>query len=350
MRFLAILILLSPFLVQSQSGRFTKLVWSDEFSNFGPLDDEKWHHQTELPNGVSWWNGEIQHYTDRTDNARQEFGNLHLTAKREQFTDQGLTTDFTSARLNSKFAFTYGRVEVRAKLPTGIGTWPAIWMLGKNIDEKGAYWQPTHGDTPWPECGEIDIMEHWGTNQDYVSSAIHTPSSHGGTQNVGGRTVSDVSNSFHVYALEWTEDKMVFSIDSVEHYTYEPAVKDMDTWPFDADQYILLNVAILPSIDANFTESAMVVDYVRVYQEPDPVGVETGAAPEFRLYPNPAQDYVMIEFEDELEHKVVVRDLLGVVFEMTAVDDSILLNLSGWTAGVYQVFIDDRMFQKIVTI
>ena len=115
---------------------YDTLVWADEFNIDGSLDTTKWWQQTVLPNGTSWWNGEIQHYTDRDTNANVSAGNLHLTALRESYSNQGVTKDFTSARLNSKFAFTYGRVEVRAKLPTGVGTWPAIWMLGQNIAEK----------------------------------------------------------------------------------------------------------------------------------------------------------------------------------------------------------------------
>ncbi|HAA20506.1 MAG TPA: beta-glucanase, partial [Cytophagales bacterium] len=151
---------------------FKYLVWSDEFDGDGALDPEKWHHQTQLPEGGSWFNGEIQHYTNRTENSYQADGNLNLVLKRENFTDQGQTKTFTSARLNSKFAFTYGRVEVRAILPEGVGTWPAIWMLGKNINEAGAYWQEQgFGTTTWPACCEIDIMEHWGDNQDFVQAA-----------------------------------------------------------------------------------------------------------------------------------------------------------------------------------
>jgi len=101
---------------------YDKLVWSDEFDQEGTLNSQKWFHQTELPNGSSWFNGEIQHYTDRLDNTYVEDGVMYLMAKKENFTDQGVTKNYTSARLNSKFAFTYGRVEVRAKLPSGIGT------------------------------------------------------------------------------------------------------------------------------------------------------------------------------------------------------------------------------------
>ena len=244
-----------------------QLVWSDEFNGSGAINTTNWFHQTQLPNGESWYNGEIQHYTNRTDNSNVSGGFLNIIAKKEEFTDQGHTKQYTSARLNSKFAFTYGRVEVRAKLPTGVGTWPAIWLLGRNINEPGAYWETQgYGAVSWPVCGEVDIMEHWGSNQNYVSSAIHTPSSYGGTINHGGQTIPTASSAFHVYALEWTEEKMVFSVDDVVHYTYNPAVKNSDTWPFDTEQYIILNIAILPSIDPAFTQSTMEIDYVRVYQ------------------------------------------------------------------------------------
>ena len=247
---------------------FTNLVWSDEFDGNGAVDESKWFHQTLLPNGWGWFNGELQHYTDREENSYVEDGFLHIVAKEETFTDQGVTKEYTSARLNSKFAFTYGRVEARAKMPFGIGTWPAIWMLGKNINEPGAYWQTQgFGTTAWPACGEIDILEHWGSNQNYVQSALHTPSSSGATMNHGGIMASDVSNTFHIYAMEWTEDKIDFSVDGIIYYTYQPDPQNMSTWPFVADQFILLNVAIENSIDPAFTESDLVLDYIRVYQE-----------------------------------------------------------------------------------
>lgn len=245
---------------------FDRLVWSDEFDDSGAIDTSKWHHQTLLPNGDSWYNNEIQHYTDRTDNSYVSDGTMKLVAKKEIFTDQDVTKQYTSARLNSKFAFTYGKIEVKAKLPTGIGTWPAIWTLGKNIKERGGYWTKNFGTTPWPACGEIDIMEHWGDNQNFVQSAMHTPSSFSGTVNKGGQIIPTASTEFHVYTLVWTADSMTFSVDGKVHYVYNPEVKNTDTWPFDSDQYILLNFAIQPSIDPNFTEDAMEIDYVRIYQ------------------------------------------------------------------------------------
>ena len=279
------------------SDDFPELVWSDEFDGEGSIDTEKWFHQTLLPNSGSWFNGEIQHYTDRVENTFLDSGYLHIMARKETYTDQGVTKEYTSARLNSKFAFTYGKVVVRAQLPEGTGTWPAIWMLGKDITEAGAYWYiQGYGTTPWPACGEIDIMEHWGSNPNYVSSATHTPSSYGATVNVGGQTVSDVSSEFHIYELEWTPEKLVFSVDDVVHFTYNPSTKNADTWPFDDAMYLLLNVAILPSISAGFTESPMVIDYVRVYQESvSSKDLHARAAHDPFCYPNPFSGEVTMD-------------------------------------------------------
>lgn len=250
------------------SPKFKSLVWSDEFEGSGAINPEKWFHQTQLPPGGSWWGGLVQHYTDRASNSYVKNGYLNLVAKKEKFEDQGEIKNYTAARLNSKFAFTYGRIEIRAKLPAGTGTWPAIWLLNKNIDEDGAYWDNQgFGTTKWPICGEIDILEHWGKNQDYVSSAVHNASSYGSeVKNLGGQKIDDVSNEFHIYTLDWTKEKMVFSVDGVEHFQYQPSLKNSDTWPYDSDYYLLLNIAIEPDIDPNFVESPMVVDYIRIYQ------------------------------------------------------------------------------------
>lgn len=258
----------SSMVENTQEARFNTLVWSDEFDGNGDLDPEKWFRQTQLPPGGSWWGGLIQHYTDRESNSFLENGYLNLVAKKETFEDQGEIKQYTSARLNSKFAFTYGRVEVKAKLPEGVGTWPAIWMLNTNINEDGAYWDNQgFGTVKWPTCGEIDILEHWGKNPNYISSAVHNASSYGyEVKNLGGQNVEDVSNKFHVYTLEWTEDKMVFCVDGEEHFVYEPSNKNPETWPYDSDYYLILNIAIEPDIDQKFMESSMQVDYIRVYQ------------------------------------------------------------------------------------
>jgi beta-glucanase (GH16 family) len=278
---------------------FNKLVWSDEFEIDGAINSSKWHHQTLLPAGDSWYNGEIQHYTNRQDNSYISNGILYIVGKKETFADQGHTKQYTSARLNSKFAFQYGKVEIRAKLPTGMGTWPAIWTLGKNINEDGGYWDNQgFGTSAWPACGEIDIMEHWGDNQNFVQSATHTPSSFGNTVNKAGQTIASASTSFHTYTLEWYPDKLSFSVDGNKHYTYSPPVKNASTWPFDTEQYILLNFAFLAHIDPNFTEDALEIDYVRVYQN-DPtsaVSQDKGQVSYLKNIPNPAQDYTIIDY------------------------------------------------------
>ncbi|GIR11768.1 MAG: hypothetical protein CM15mP23_03430 [Cryomorphaceae bacterium] len=250
------------------------LIWADEFSTNGNIDQEKWFQQTQLPNGYSWYNNELQHYTDEIENSYVSDGTLKIVAIKENYTDQGHTKPYTSARLNSKFAFTYGKVEIRAKLPTGQGTWPAIWTLGKNIIEPGSYWtNQGFGTIGWPYCGEIDIMEHWGSNQNYVQSATHTPSSYGGTVNHGGQLLPTASTQFHTYGLIWNEDELIFSIDGEVHYTYNPPVKNSDTWPFDAEQFLLLNLAIASDISPTFQQGTLEIDYVRVFQaSTDPAG------------------------------------------------------------------------------
>jgi beta-glucanase (GH16 family) len=293
------------------------MVWSDEFDDSGAIDDAKWFHQTQLPNGNSWYNNEIQHYTDRLINSYVSDGTLKIVAKKETYTDQGQIKEYTSARLNSKYAFTYGRVEVRAKLPEGVGTWPAIWMLGQNISEPGAYWQTQgYGTTSWPYCGEIDIMEHWGANQNYVQSALHTPSSYGGTSNVGGQYISNASTQFNVYTLEWTPEEMIFSVNEYVHYTYNPNPQNSETWPFDAPQYLLMNIAIESSITSSFIETEMEIDYVRVYEastlsnqaETVPVHIDL-----LQNYPNPFNPTTQIKYDlpEDTMVSITIYDIMG---------------------------------------
>lgn len=255
---------------------YNDLVWSDEFDTDGPVNAAHWHHQTQLPAGGSWFNGEVQHYTDLISNSFVASGMLNIVAKKENYTDQDITKEYTSARLNAKFAFKYGRVDVKAKLPTGAGTWPAIWMLGRNVNEDGGYFDDIYGNMGWPACGEIDIMEHGifpSQPVDYVQSTLHTPSSSGNSVNHGGILASDLQNSFHVYSMNWSPNQITFLLDNVAYYTYNPAEKNADTWPFDKEQYLLLNLAmggIAGNIPSGFDQAAMQIDYVRVYQNTAP--------------------------------------------------------------------------------
>ena len=293
------------------------LIWNDEFEGNGSIDTSKWHHQTQLPNGNSWFNGEIQHYTDRLDNSYVSNGTLKIVAKKETYTNQGHTKDYTSARLNSKYAFTYGKIEARAKLPEGVGTWPAIWMLGQNIDELGAYWQTQgYGSAPWPQCGEIDIMEHWGSNQNYVQSALHTPSSYGGTINHGGQYIPNATSQFNLYTLEWNEEKMIFSVNGNEHYTYQPNNQNMETWPFNSPQFLLMNIAIEPGIESNFIQTELEIDYIRIYEQITLENKLNTLPLQFKNYqnfPNPFNPSTILKY-DLLKDSFVditVYDMLG---------------------------------------
>lgn len=337
---------------------YDRLVWSDEFETEGPIDNEKWFHQTKLPSGGSWYNGEVQHYTNRRANAEVRNGVLHVTARKERFTDQGQTKDYTSARLNSKFAFAYGRVEVRARLPRGIGTWPAIWMLGRNIAEDGAYWQQQgYGRIGWPDCGEIDIMEHWGDNQNFVQSAIHTRSSFGNTINKGGLSLPTASDLFHVYGVTWTEDRLVFSVDGVTIYTYAPDTTDLEQWPFFEPQYLLLNLAVEPFIDPAIEEATMEVDYVRVYQEAVPTQVTQIVEPSaHKIYPNPVTDDLAIEVGRNQHGSAIVKTftLDGQLLDSTkcAIDDGriVVSSLTDQFPGLYFVryTIDGQIYEHQV--
>jgi beta-glucanase (GH16 family) len=325
---------------------YDELVWSDEFDTNGAVDSNNWFHQTQLPAGGSWFNGEEQHYTNRIVNSFVEDGFLNIVAIKESFPDQGQTKQYTSARLNSKFAFTYGRVDVKAKLPFGEGTWPAIWTLGKNVNEDGAYWDNQgFGTTTWPACGEIDIMEHGLGATNHVSSALHTPCAgcSGNTMNTNSIEINDVANNFHIYSVNWSPDQITFLIDDVEFYTYNPTVKDNLTWPFYQNQYLLLNIAmggVAGTIDPNFNQSSMIIDYVRVYQESGLSVSQYEENKEVRIYPNPVTNDLTISLNQPITQNVelLVFDVSGRVVsskEYNTQEQSISYNTSHLTAGLY---------------
>ncbi|WP_246067712.1 family 16 glycosylhydrolase [Changchengzhania lutea] len=333
---------------------YTDLVWADEFNESGKnaINATNWFHQTQLPGGGSWFNNEEQHYTNRIENSFVESGFLNIVAIKESFADQGETKQYTSARLNSKYAFTYGRVDVRAKLPSGDGTWPAIWTLGKNINEDGGYWDNQgFGTTSWPACGEIDIMEHGLGTVNHTSSALHTPSSSGNTSNTASQEISDVANNFHIYSVNWSPNQITFLVDGVGFYTYNPTNKNSDTWPFDKDQYILLNIAmggVAGTIDSNFTESSMVIDYVRVYQNSG-LGTNEIRANEFKIFPNPASDTIKI-VTNEIIDSVRLYSILGNLI-MSKSESTHVIDVSGLTPGVYVLNVNSgskRTTKKIV--
>lgn len=345
-----------------------QLLWADEFNNDekvylsgrqNAVDSSKWFHQTLLPNGGSWYNGEVQHYTDRTANAYVSDGSLKIVAKRETYTHEGETKQFTSARLNSKAVFPitqgYGKIEFRAKIPKGAGTWPAIWMLGQNINEKGAYWETQgYGTTDWPACGEIDIMEHWGDNQNFITSALHTPSSFGSTENKGGQFIPTASSAFHLYSLEWSPEQMTFSVDGNPHYTYAPDVRDERTWPFDVPQYLLLNIAIEGDIDANgtvFQEALMEVDYIRVYEQRLASVSKVASKHSLCIFPNPARQHLHFE-ADDLISEIRICDYAGREMQRVHAQGKQLMLEHQLKSGLYlvQVCVNGQWLQQKLVV
>jgi hypothetical protein len=234
-----------------------QLIWQDEFDVDGAPDPDYWTFDIGTGNG-GWGNGELQYYTGLPANVKVENGTLLITARNESY--QG--SNYTSGRIKTegKFAFQYGRVDIRTKLPGGEGIWPANWMLGSNFSTIG-----------WPACGEIDIMEYRGADPDIIHGAIHTPSSFGGTVNHATTTVANAESEFHIYSIEWDDTKIRFMVDYTEFYVYEPAVYNSSTWPFDAPCFILLNVAVGGSfggwVNNSIFPQTMEIDYVRVYQK-----------------------------------------------------------------------------------
>lgn len=228
--------------------QFTDLVWEDDFETAGAPDSNNWTY--DLGDG-GWGNGEDQTYTNDSSNVIVEDGMLKINAIKDG------AGNYTSARLKSEnlFEFTYGRVEVRAKLPASQGTWPAIWMLGANYDTVG-----------WPTCGEIDIMEQKGWDKNTVLSTVHYPDFSGGNGISATTSLPTSTTEFHNYTVEWTDSKLTFLVDDFVFHE----VNNNATLPFNADFFLILNIAMGGSlggdIDPNFNQDTMEIDYVRVYQ------------------------------------------------------------------------------------
>ncbi|MDT0558453.1 family 16 glycosylhydrolase [Ichthyenterobacterium sp. W332] len=228
---------------------YNDLVWSDEFDTNGAPNAANWTY--DLGNGDNGWgNGEVQNYTNAPENVIVEDGLLKINALADG-------SGYTSARIKTEdiFEFTYGRVEVRAKLPASQGTWPAIWMLGEDYQTN-----------TWPNCGEIDIMEQKGQDKNTVLATLHYPAVSPGTGNSASTNLPTAISQFHNYTVEWTPELITFLVDDTPYHSV-PNTFDL---PFESDFFLILNVAMGGTlggdIDPAFTEDTMEVDYVRVYQ------------------------------------------------------------------------------------
>jgi beta-glucanase (GH16 family) len=230
-----------------------KLVWEENF-NGKYLNEEVWN--IELGDGCpncGWGNNERQLYTD--ENHKIVNGNLVITAKTEgeKYTSTRITT-------KAKKEFQYGYFEARAKLPVGHGIWPAFWMLGSNIDKVG-----------WPQCGEIDILEYVGREPDIIFTSLHTQDSHGNTINTKKTRLEDIEEGYHIYAMDWSKDKIDFFVDNNLVYTFNPENKTEAIWPYNQPFYFIVNLAIGgsfggPDVDDSIFPQDFSVDYIRVYQ------------------------------------------------------------------------------------
>ncbi|MCA6078745.1 glycoside hydrolase family 16 protein [Fulvivirga sedimenti] len=240
-----------------------KLVWSDEFETDGALDPNKWAYDlgTGCPNVCGWGNNEKQYYTNHPSNVR--VGNGVLTIEAHHHPQSPVK--YTSARIvtRGKASWKYGRIEVRAKLPSGRGTWPAIWMMP---DES------TYGG--WPRSGEIDIMEHVGFDPEQVHGTVHTQAYNHkiGTQRGQQLKVDGSMDEFHTYGIRWTETVIEFFIDGEKYFEFKKQSDNPDEWPFDQPFHLIMNIAVgggwggQKGIDDSIWPRAMEVDYVRVYQ------------------------------------------------------------------------------------
>jgi beta-glucanase (GH16 family) len=264
---LAGLLFIMPVVAFAQKG---KLLWSDEFNYTGHPDPKKWRYEEGFVR-----HREAQYYTkNRYENAHVEDGHLVIRAIKEEplrlikggtsFVTSDSGGEFTSACLNTEdiFEFTTGRVEVRAKLPHGRGVWPAIWTLGNNMA-----WGP--GDSS-QVYSEIDIMEFVGHDPNSIHANIH-PGYEGGSR--GGKiTVDKPWENFHVYAIEWYNDRIDFFFDDQKYFSYYKKEVPEGKWAYHIPQYLLLNLAIggdwgaEQGIDPTVFPADFLIDYVRVYE------------------------------------------------------------------------------------
>jgi beta-glucanase (GH16 family) len=241
------------------------LVWHDEFDGEA-LDLQSWTYDI---GGGGWGNHEWEFYTDRPENARLEDGRLVIEARAEEF----MGRNYTSARLKTQglHAWTYGRVEARMKLPSGQGIWPAFWMLGGDINQVG-----------WPECGEIDIMEYIGRDDSHAYGTVHGPGYSGGN-GVGASLAlppGELSQDFHVFAIEWEPQQIRWYVDDEQYFSVDPG-RLPGRWVYDHPFFVILNLAVggdwpgYPDETTVFPQTLQ-VDYVRVYQKPDAAGENLG--------------------------------------------------------------------------
>jgi len=286
------------------------LVWDDDFDN-SEIDLNKWNF--EIGTGDwGWGNNEAQYYTNDPENAYIEDGNLTIQAVHENYGGM----NYTSARLTTKNKgdWRYGKFEIRAKLPTGIGTWPAIWMLPTDWVYGG-----------WPESGEIDIMEHVGYNPNWIHGTIHTDAYNhmDGTQLGGQIHINDASSNFHIYSIVWSDESIKWYVDDIQFYDfYNDQQDDFTTWPFNQDFHLILNLAIggtwggQQGIDDSAFPAQFKIDYVKIYEASQlssydrllPIRYKS-----YQNYPNPFNPITTLRYNlpGDAMVNITIYDMMG---------------------------------------
>jgi beta-glucanase (GH16 family) len=235
----------------------TTPIWQDDFNTGAAPDATKWTFET---GGSGWGNNELQYYTSGV-NSTVSGGNLIIAAKKESL----LGRDYTSSRMitKGKGDWLYGRFEVKAKIPKGRGTWPAIWMLSSDN---------SYGN--WPSSGEIDIMEHVGYDANKIHCSVHTSAYNHtrGTQKTTNKIIPDATDAFHIYRIDWTPYAVRGYIDGVSYFEFLNNNTGFTAWPFNKPFHLLLNVAVggdwggVQGVDNTIFPATMEVDYVKVYK------------------------------------------------------------------------------------
>lgn len=297
--FIGIVLLTSASLAQNY-----QLVWSDEFTDTA-LNDFIWKYN--LTNNNGWGNNELEYYTNNSTNISLSNGNLLITARKENY--QGF--QYTSARIETRIAWTYGKIEARIKLPYGQGIWPAFWMLGNNINSVG-----------WPKCGEIDIMEMIGgqNRENTIYGTAHWYSNGHAQYGLSYKLpTGNFSDGFHIFDITWDSQKIIWHVDGIQYCRID---LNSSLSAFQAPFFILLNLAVggnWPGNPNNTTifPQTMTVDYVRVYQiAPTDVETTSSIVNNFSLeqnYPNPFNPSTVIKYSIAVAGNVTLKifDLLG---------------------------------------
>lgn len=342
-----LLLILSVFVIPMVYGQGYELIWADEF-DLDTVNAANWNF--EIGNGINGWgNNELQYYTKRPQNVKIEEGNLVITAIKESYS--GFQYTSTRMQTKNKAFWKYGRIEMKAKLPKGRGTWPAFWMMPQN---------QSYGTTLWPDNGEIDIMEYVGYEPSKVHGTVHTDKNFGSSAVGSTITYYGVENDFHVYAIEWSEDTIKWYVDSYLYGSYKRSNRDWQYWPFDKDFYVILNFAVggnwggAQGIDTSIFPQKYIIDYVRVYQKQGgSLSINRVEENDISFSSNPVEDKLQISgFDDIPEFSVHISDVYGNVIYTQKFFQRPFINIdfSLFKSGIYFILIQYKEIRKIIKV